>query len=507
MATKYSIEFSHSGDVSQPCISGARAESLINLRRRIKQLNSGAFTGTNTLTVRNSAVVATGTITLASCPAGQVVEVNGVPFRAVSGTPVVADGEFKRGVSDAADATSLAAAINGSTSTAISGVVTASSTGASGVVTITSVGAGYAQNAVSLKNVGICSSDAVTLSGVDANDTLSINGQALTAKQQRATGTLTAASAVAGDTCVVNGVTFTAVAGAVTVGSRQFSIDTGDTETATSLAAQINGITDYNITGKITATSAAGVVTLRAVDAGTAGNAYTLVGTAVRLAASAATLTGGIAVANNEFDCSPGSTNTQVATDLARAINASTSSLITNHVRATSAAAVVTVISKYGGLIANQITCAGSDGDISAATARLAGATEASVNGTQASSTVTISGADGGNYTVTINGVSTGNVAGTNGDDTATATSITAAINALTDAAVRGVVTASSSSGVVTITAVKGGLSGNQITLACTGTGATAGAARLASGAAPTTVVLSGDRLASGSETKFSLSY
>jgi hypothetical protein len=498
----FSVQFT-TNTLDTPKLDYANARDQLRELEKFCSASASQVLRTTTVAVLDNAVQSTGTITLASVAAGHVVEVNGVQFTGVSGTAVVANAEFKRGVSDNADAVSLAAAINGSTDARISGVVTAAGHATLGIVTVTAVNGGYAGNAITLKNIGIAASDAVTLSGVDVDDTLSVNGAALTAKQQRATGTLTAATAVAGTTFVLNGVTFVGVEGAATAGQNTFSVDTGDTACAASIVTQINACTSPLVSGVVTATSATDTVTIRAVTAGVAGNAITLVGTATVLEASDTTLLAGIAVANDQFDVSPGSTNTQVAADLVRCINASTTSLITNHVRATSAAAVVTVYSKYGGLVANQITCAGSDGDISAATARLAGATVASHEGVQASATVTIAAGGSGTYTVTIGGVAAASAIAWNTDAGTTATDIVAAIAASTSAVVRGVVTATNSAGVITVTAVRGGLSGNQITLAASGSVVTpsVSSARLASGAVPTTVVLSGTNLASGTNT------
>ncbi len=67
-------------------------------------------------------------------------------------------------------------------------------------------------------------------------------------------------------------------------------------------------------------------------------------------------------------------------------------------------------------------------------------------------------------------------------DDATTATALTAAINASSNALVQNLVTASLSGLVITITAVVPGKTGNAITLACTGTGITASGARLTGG-------------------------
>lgn len=99
---------------------------------------------------------------------------------------------------------------------------------------------------------------------------------------------------------------------------------------------------------------------------------------------------------------------------------------------------------------------------------------------TAASGTVTLSSSSG-TVGATINGVSVTTAFDTS--DTVTATALAAAINASTNALVQYLVTASSSAGVVTITATQKNRLGNAITLAATGTGATASGARLTGGA------------------------
>ena len=517
MATLYSVEVS-AGDHAQPFVSGARHKSLINLRTFLKRLLSGGHLDSTTLTVRNSAAKASGTITLASCAAATVVEVNGVPFTAVSTTPVVANNEFDVSGTDAADATSLKNAINNSTTAGIADVVTATSTGSSGVVTVTSDRSGSLGNALTIKTLGVVAKGHITAAAVEALDTITINGTALTGKQQRATGTVTCATAVAGDTVTINGVTLTGTAGAVTLGERTFSVDTGDNETATSLAAQINALTDPAVSGKITATSSTDTVTLRAVDAGTGGNAYTLASSdGDTLAVSDETLTGGIAVANNEFEIV--GTNTQVAADMARAINASTTAAISAHVRATSNAAVLNIYAKYSGTPGNHITTASSDGTrlaVTGSAARLLGGTEASSNGVQASAIVTCASVQNGD-TVTVGGVvftahtdtEAANQFSIAGGDNATAASLAKMFNDSATALARDVL-ATASSAAVTFTSRRGGVCGNSITIA-TSNGSrlaiTGSVSRLASGAVPTTVVPNGARLASGAETLITYSY
>ena len=96
-----------------------------------------------------------------------------------------------------------------------------------------------------------------------------------------------------------------------------------------------------------------------------------------------------------------------------------------------------------------------------------------------ASGTVTLSGSSG-TVGATINGAAVTTAFATS--DTVTAAALAAAINASANALVKDLVTATSAGGVVTITAVRKGKSGNCITLAASGTGATASVARLAGG-------------------------
>lgn len=119
-------------------------------KNRLLEFLGGAgnsWWGSMTLDVSDAAMVAaTGTVTCASAAAADTVTVNGVTFTAVSGTP--AGNQFKVGVSDTADAASLVAGINASTTANIKGCVTATS--ALGVVTLTSSVAGYIGNCQTL---------------------------------------------------------------------------------------------------------------------------------------------------------------------------------------------------------------------------------------------------------------------------------------------------------------------------------------------------------------------
>lgn len=98
-----------------------------------------------------------------------------------------------------------------------------------------------------------------------------------------------------------------------------------------------------------------------------------------------------------------------------------------------------------------------------------------------ATSTGTVTIASGsGTITATINGVAIAITWATS--DTNSAALLAAAIIASTNALVAPFVTATSALGVVTITFLRAGVDGNTVTLAASGTGATASGARLTGG-------------------------
>ena len=74
-------------------------------------------------------------------------------------------------------------------------------------------------------------------------------------------GTATLVSVVAGDTITINGNLYTAVDGA-RANDTEFSVDTGDNETATDLAAAINGDTRTGTLGDVSASATTNVVTI-----------------------------------------------------------------------------------------------------------------------------------------------------------------------------------------------------------------------------------------------------
>ena len=93
-----------------------------------------------------------------------------------------------------------------------------------------------------------------------------------------------------------------------------------------------------------------------------------------------------------------------------------------------------------------------------------------------------------GTITATINGVAIAITWAT--DDTTSAALLAAAVNASANALIAGIVTATSALGVVTYAAARGGLAGNTVTTAASGTGHTAAQARLTGGTNGTSTAL-----------------
>jgi hypothetical protein len=275
---------------------------------------------TGILTAKKHHSSGTITITIANTDVADTVTINGVVFTAAAAEDLEA-GEFDISGTATAAATSLVACIAASEDPLIAGIVTAFS--AAGVVTIRMVATGVG-------TVALLTSDA---------DGLAISGATLTA------GTVPA--------------------------TNEFDFSGSTAQCCTSLAAAINNC--VQLSGLVTAWASATVVTVRAVAAGTGGH-YALESSDAQLAVSAAALSGGASVANNVFDF--GGTDTETATDLARAINASTTALISGAVAATSSGAIVTLTADAAGLVGNDITLASSGSTVAVSGARLAGGTE-----------------------------------------------------------------------------------------------------------------------------------
>ena len=108
----------------------------------------------------------------------------------------------------------------------------------------------------------------------------------------RAAETVTLNAVVATNTLTINGVTFTAVAGAP--GANQFQVGADDNATAANLATAINTSASAGIVGIVTALASTNTVTITAVVAGVLGNSIAVSGTAVRFTVPTATLQGGV---------------------------------------------------------------------------------------------------------------------------------------------------------------------------------------------------------------------
>lgn len=225
-------------------------------------------------------------------------------------------------------------------------------------------GAKTTTSTVKAVSSAVAASATATCAAVAVNDTMTIGGIVVTAKQLCSTGTLTPVSVANNDTCVINGITLTAKTSAPT-GVAQFLAGVSDVADGAALAAIINahpylGLSTSSTPITATASASTGVVTVRYGAVGTGGDSITLVGTAVRLAASAATLGSGAARGTNQFDCK--GSDTETATDAVTCINASATAGLAGVVVASSALGVVTITAALPGKIGNGITLVSSNG-------------------------------------------------------------------------------------------------------------------------------------------------
>ncbi len=271
---------------------------------------------------------ASSTAACATVLAGDTVTVGVTIFTGVAGAATLGAATFSVDTGDTATGASLATQINAHAVTSL--LVSASST--TGTVTIRALLGGTAGNAIVLSSVG---------------------------------GTVT---------CSGSG--FLAGGTATTTTSFDAAIAGFNTKVAESLVTAINANAVTSLI--VIASNALGVVTIRSLIPGTAGDAYTLTSSnGTRLAVTGSGfLAGGAALTNNTFDFSANNTTTAAA--LAAAINASTTSLVSGHVIATSALAVTTLTAIVPGIAGNAVTLASSDGTTMAVTGsgRLIGGTE-----------------------------------------------------------------------------------------------------------------------------------
>lgn len=188
------------------------------------------------------------------------------------------------------------------------------------------------------------------------------------------------------------------------------------------------------------------------------------------------------------FSRSWATSDTATAAAFVTQISASTNALISGVVVATSAAGVVTLTATGSaiGVPGNFITTTAAGTGMTADQARLTGGTDgtAQVTATKASGTFTFA-TGSGTCTAIINGQSISVTA--TGTDATDAAAMATAILASEAVGVRGVVTATSALGVVTVTATQPGTGGgaklgNGVTTTATGTNFTADQTKLAGG-------------------------
>lgn len=476
----------------------------------------------STVKVRDNATAATATITLVSCTAGQAVRIAGLVYVAVSGTPVVANREFKVGVSDTADAVSLVAAIAGNATT--SKLVTPTS--ALGVVTLTA-NAGAGGNAITVEAIGVPASATITLNNTVSTKTASKAGAV------RASNVVTVTSASHGFSA--NTIVWCVSTDALFPGGWKYltavATDTftyAETGTAATSAQAITytsssvAHTALATTGMVLSSNVVTVIT-------TAAHGYST-GQTVNIVSADSGFSTGLKVitvddattfhyAQTHADIAAnvltpvilgayvptvgltavtgitwGVDDTTTAAAIAAAINANTtlSSASSPVVSATSALKVVTTRSSLVGVYGNTILHSVVGKGATASAARLASGADP---GTKASGTFTIDTGSGA-MTMVVNGVSD-NITWAS-SDTVSAALLAAKFQLNSSALIRGVVDVTSALGVVTVKAVRVGYEGNYITLTGTGTGSTVSVAVLAGGAPPTLIVASGPRLTGG---------
>lgn len=193
----------------------------------------------------------------------------------------------------------------------------------------------------------------VTVAAPANSATVTLNGQALTGSQYRASGTVTFASCANNDTITVNGVIFTAKTSPA--GAYQFTRGVSDTADAAAFIAKLNAATlatndaaATGVVGLIEGSSAVAVATVYAIAEGTAGNALTLASSSnTTLAVSGAVLANGAAAANNGFDRIGG--NARTARSIVKNLGLSSTAILSDHVLGACRNVIVTIASALAG--------------------------------------------------------------------------------------------------------------------------------------------------------------
>lgn len=215
---------------------------------------------------------ATGTITYSGTPvADETLTVNGVvlTFKATSASRA----QITISADNTIQARNTVAIINNNPS--LIGVVVATS--ALGVVTVEAVATGFAGHALTLAEAATGTAvSAATLSGVVASATYTVSG-----------------TPVADETLTIGGKVLTFKADADTTTENHIAINADNTIQAARIARVINA--NSVLKGLVSATSAAGVVTVTCTVPGRIGNIISISDAATGVATSAATLSGATA--------------------------------------------------------------------------------------------------------------------------------------------------------------------------------------------------------------------
>ncbi len=308
--------------------------------------------GDATTLVSSGATLAVSGATFASGVDAVTCDINGLVYTATDGSKAGDNTLFDISGTDIQAAADMVDSItNDSRQPGTSGNISAAN-GGTAVVTATTDVDGVAGNSVILT-----SSDGVLLAVTGA-------------------GTLT--GGVAADLIVVNGLTYTAIAGSKGGDNTLFSIDTSNDAAATDLADSVTNDSRSGVLDDVTGSATTDTVTCTQTVAGVGGNATTLTSTGGgRVILSGATFSGGtdadFAIVNGltytavdgsksddtEFDIS--GTDDQAATDLADSIDDDIRSGTLNDLTATAATDTVTAVTTIGGTVGNATTLASSD--------------------------------------------------------------------------------------------------------------------------------------------------
>ncbi len=192
-----------------------------------------------------------------------------------------------------------------------------------------------------------------------------------------ATATITAATAIEGNTAIVNGLVYTGVTG-TKADFTEFSVDTGNDETAADLADSITNDARSGDVDDVTATSASAVVTVKSTVRGTDGNTIPLSSSGATLAVSGAFLTGGaigdfftanglvytgvVGTKDDNTQFSVDTSDTAAGIDIVDSITNDTRPGTTGDLSATESTGVVTFTTDVLGTGGDAITLTSSDG-------------------------------------------------------------------------------------------------------------------------------------------------